>query len=473
MSLLRRHRDFRLLWIGETSSRVGSSVTTVAVPLVAVTVLRSSAFVTSALTAAAWLPWLVLGLVAGPVVDRYRKRRLMIICDGISAVLFASVPVARALGLLTVGQLLIVAFAAGCVSVLFTTTYSAFLIELIADPADRAAANSTLQGSASAAQVSGPGLGGLLAATLGTVMALLADSLSFLASATCLLAMRTPDRELPASPRAPLRTQVSDGVRFLGRDPLLRPLVLFGGTANLALTGYQALMVIFLVRVVGVGAGAVGLLLALISCGGVLGAMAGNPLARYLGSGRALLLTKIGACPCALLIPLAAHDWREILAVLGGLGVGAGIVAGNVVSSSFTQAYTPAELYARSNATINAFNYGVMPLGALLGGLLAAHFGIREAMWAMTGLLPLTTLLIIFSPLRRLRSLPAGPARVQLAPAQPDSQACHPRWTQPAKPARNTGLNAQLPGQPATQPAHIGLIRMQATILAGPSLEAL
>ena len=410
MSLIRRHRDFRLFWIGETTSRVGTSVTTVVVPLVAVTVLHSSAFMTSALTAAAWLPWLVFGLVAGPVVDRHRKRRLMIVCDGISAVLFASVPAAGALGLLTVGQLLIVAFGAGCVSVLFTTAYSAFLLELIADPADRAAANSTLQGSASAAQVSGPGLGGLLAAALGAVAAMLADSLSFLVSATCLLAMRTPDRDLPASAKGTLRTQIGDGIRFLGRDPLLRPLVLYGGTANLALTGYQALMVVFLVRVVGVGAGAVGLLMALSSCGGVLGAFAGNPLARRLGSGRALLLTKIGACPCALLIPLTAHGWREILAVLGGLGVGAGIVAGNVISSSFTQAYTPAELFARSNATINVFNYGMMPLGALLGGLLATRFGIRDAMWATTGLLPLTAAFIIFSPLRRLRTLPAGPA---------------------------------------------------------------
>ena len=410
MSLLGRHRDVRLLWIGETTSRAGTSMTAVVIPLIAVTVLRSSAFTTSALTAAAWLPWLALGLIAGPMVDRHRKRTLMIICDVISAVLFASVPAAAAAGLLTAGQLLAVALSTGCLSVLFTTAYSAFLLDLVADPDDRAKANSILQGSASAAQVAGPGLGGLLAAALGAVVALLADSLSFLISAICLLAMHTPDHVVPSPSGDKLRTQIGDGVRFLGRDPLLRPLVLFGGTANLALMGYQALMVVFLVRVVGVGAGTVGLLLALISCGGVLGAFAGNPLARRLGSGRAMLLTKISACPCALLIPLAAHGWREVLAVLGGLGVGLGIVAGNVISSSFTQAYTPAELYARSTATINVFNYGMMPLGALLGGALAAQFGIQAAMWAMTGLLPLSAAFIVFSPLRRLRALPDTPA---------------------------------------------------------------
>jgi MFS family permease len=408
MSLLGRHRDFRLFWIGETTSKAGSSVTTVVVPLVAVTVLHSSAFTTSALTAAAWLPWLMLGLGAGPVVDRHGKRWLMIGCDIVSALLFASVPAAGALGLLSAGQLLVVAFAAGCVSVLFTTAYSAFIIDLVSDPADRAEANSTLQGSASAAQVGGPGLGGLLAAVLGAVTALLADSISFVVSAVCLLAMRAPDHAAPATAKGPLRIQIADGIRFLSRESLLRPLVLYGGTANLALAGYQALMVVFLVRDVGLGAGTVGLVTAVISCGGVLGAVIGNPLARRLGSGRAMLMTKAGATPCALLMPLAAHGWREALFVIGGFGVGTGIVAGNVISSSFTQAYTPPELFARSNATINVFNYGMMPIGALLGGLLASELGIRDAMWVMTGILPLTSMFIVLSPLRRLRNLPAG-----------------------------------------------------------------
>jgi MFS family permease len=419
VSRLRRHQDFRLFWIGETTSRVGSSVTTLVVPLAAVTVLHSSAFMTSTLTAAAWLPWLVLGLVAGPVVDRRRKRRLMIGCDVASALLFASVPAAGVLGVLSAGQLLVVAFGAGCVSVLFTTAYLAFLVELVPDPADRAAANSMLQGSASAAQVSGPGLGGLLAAVLGAVAALLADSVSFVVSAICLLTIRAPDREMPATASQPLRAQIADGVRFLSRDRLLRPLILYGGTGNLALTGYEALLVVYLVRVVGLGAGLVGLITALMSCGGVLGAFIGNPLARRFGSGRALLMTKVGATPCALLIPLAAPGWREALVVLGGLGVGIGIVAGNVITSSFMQAYTPARLFARSNATINVFNYGMMPVGALLGGLLASELGIRGAIWVMTGILPLTSLFIVLSPLRRLRNLPAASAVIGR------SAACH------------------------------------------------
>lgn len=237
---------------------------------------------------------------------------------------------------------------------------------------------------------------------------MLADSLSFVVSAFCLWRTRATE-VLHLDERRSLRADIADGLRLLRRDELLRPLVLFGGTANLALTGYQALIVVFLVRTVGLGPATVGLLLTLASCGGVLGALIGNRLASRLGSGRALLLAKAGACPFALLIPLAGHGWRLGFVVLGGLGVGIGIVAGNVISSSFWQSYVPHEYLARSNATTNVFNYGTMPVGALLGGAVAAWLGVRDAMWAMTALLPLTAGFLICSPLRRMRTLPTEP----------------------------------------------------------------
>jgi MFS family permease len=407
INLLVRHRDFRRLWIGETSSRLGTSVTTVVLPLVAVSVLHSSVLTISLLTAAAWLPWLVIGLAAGSVVDRLPRRRLMICCDLISALLFGSVPVVGAMGRLTDVQLLVVAFAAGCASVLFTTAYSAYVVDLVSDRDDRALANGTLQGSASTAQIAGPGLGGLLAQALGDATALFADSLSFLISAGCLLLIRFVEpARIPEGPRRSLRHQVTDGLSFCLSDPLLRPLVLFGGTANLALIGYQSLLVVFLVRDVGLRPGLVGLVLALISVGGVLGALVANPLARRIGSGRALLLCKVGASPFALLIPLTASGPRVGFLVLGGVGVGLGIVAGNIISTSFVQAYTPTHLYARTTATTNVFNCGTIPLGAVVGGLLATSLGLHAALWITTALLPVSALLLVASPLRHMRQLP-------------------------------------------------------------------
>ena len=335
--IIRSHGEFRLLWIGETASRLGSSVTTIVLPLVAATTLHASAFTVSALAATAWLPWLLLGLHVGPFVDRHHRRRLMIASDLASAVLFLSVPAAAALGILTTAQLLVVAFSAGCVSVVFTTAYAAFIVDLIAAPNQRAAANGLLQGSASAVQMVGPGIGGVLAQLLGAVTALLTDSLSFIVSLLCLLRIRDHGPRERGATNTLLRRQIGDGLRFIRSDPLIRPLTLFGGTANLALVGYQSLLVVFLLRTVGLQPGHVGVLLAIASCGGLAGAALGNRLARKLGSGRALLLTKVGACPCALLIPLAAPGLRTLLVPIGGFAVGLGIVAGNVISSSFGQ----------------------------------------------------------------------------------------------------------------------------------------
>jgi MFS family permease len=407
--IIRSHGEFRLLWIGETASRLGSSVTTIVLPLVAATTLHASAFTVSVLAATAWLPWLLLGLHVGPFVDRHHRRRLMIASDLTSAVLFLSVPAAAALGILTTAQLLVVAFSAGCVSVVFTTAYAAFIVDLIAAPNQRAAANGLLQGSASAVQMVGPGIGGVLAQLLGAVTALLTDSVSFIVSLLCLLRIRDHGPRERGATNTPLRRQIGDGLRFIRSDPLIRPLTLFGGTANLALVGYQSLLVVFLLRTVGLQPGYVGVVLAIASCGGLAGAALGNRLARKLGSGRALLLTKVGACPFALLVPLAAPGLRTLLVPIGGFAVGLGIVAGNVISSSFGQAYTPTELFSRVNATSNVFNYGTIPIGALLAGSLAATFGIRDAIWSMAALLSASALILLASPLRRFHRLPLSP----------------------------------------------------------------
>lgn len=154
------HRDFRLLWFGETISEVGNAMAVVAVPLLAVTVLHASTFMVSALVAAAWLSWLLIGLPAGAWVDRLPCRAVMVICDAISAALYASVPAAACLGVLTIGPLLAVALLGGVASVFFNTAYQVYLPSLVA-PEDLVEGNAKLAGSASAARFGGPGLAGL------------------------------------------------------------------------------------------------------------------------------------------------------------------------------------------------------------------------------------------------------------------------------------------------------------------------
>jgi predicted MFS family arabinose efflux permease len=408
IALLRRHRDFRLLWTGETTSQVGNSVTSVVMPVIAVTTLHAGAFTVSLLRAVAWLPWLVIGLLVGAWIDQLREHRwLLIACDFAAAAAFATVPVAWALGDLTAVQLLLVALAAGTASVFFDTAYRVYLLEVVGERKDRAVGNSALQGSASAANVGGPGLGGLLIYALGGAIALLADSASFLVSAVCLLAMhRPPHRPRPAQASAPIGDRVREGIRYLRQEPLLRSLTLFGGAGNLALTGYQSILVVFLLRETHLHSDVVGLVLALTGLGGVAGAFLARPLAARLGSARALLATKAAGGACALFIPLATSPSRAGFAVGGGILVGAGIVAGNIISTTFVQSYVPPEVYARTSATNNVINYGTMPLGALLGGALAGTLGLGPALWITTAMLPLASLFLFAGPLPRLHELP-------------------------------------------------------------------
>ncbi|MFG2055940.1 MFS transporter [Micromonospora sp. NPDC048930] len=407
---LLRHRDFRLLWAGQTVSAVGSNVTAVALPLVAVAVLDAATFQVAVLTAAAWLPWLLVGLPAGAWVDRVRRRPVMIVCDLVCAALFLSVPAAALFDLLTVGQLLVVALGAGLARVFFETADQVYLPVLLR-PDEVAEGNAKLHATRTASYLVGPGLAGLIAQLAGAVTAVLLDALSFLVSALCLGRIRAAEPR-PGRPDGPtsLRREVADGLRFVVRDPYLRVLTVFGAANNIGLTGYQAVLVVFLVRSAELPAGLVGLLIGLASAGGLVGAALATVLARRLGSARALLLAALLAGPPALLIPLAGPGPRVAWLVCGGVLVSLGVTVGNVVKGSFRQTYTPHRLLGRVTVSMQLLNYGTIPLAAVLAGALGAAWGPAAAIRLMTAWLALTPLILLVGPLRRRRDLPAAPA---------------------------------------------------------------
>ncbi|MER8061102.1 MULTISPECIES: MFS transporter [unclassified Streptomyces] len=405
----RRH-DFRLLWGGETVSKFGSSISGVAMPLVAVVTLRADTLWVSVLAAAAWLPWLLFGLSAGAWVDRVRRRPLMIACNLASLVLLASVPVAAWCGVLTMAQLLAVALLTGCASVLFSVAYRVYLPTVVAKK-DLSAANAKLQGSESVAQLGGLGAGGLLAGALGAVNGLLADGASFLVSTLALLAVRgrEPRVEKPRV-RSGLRAEIREGLRYTLRDPYLRVLTVYGSVTNLLLTGCQAILTVFLVRELGVGEGAVGWLLAAGGVGGFLGALAANPMARRFGTARGMLLCKLVTAPLGLLIPLAGAGARSVLLALGLAGLSVGVVCGSVIQGAFRQTYCPPELLGRITASYSVANYGSVPVGALLGGALGTAIGLRPTLWLLTSGLAVSSLLLLAKPLAGRRDLPTAPA---------------------------------------------------------------
>jgi predicted MFS family arabinose efflux permease len=376
------------------------------VPLVAVIVLHVGTFTLGVLTAAAWLPWLVIGLPAGAWVDRLPARRVMIVCDVVSALLYASVPVTAWAGVLTTGLVIGVQLGGGAASVLFMTAYQVYLPSLVT-PGELIEGNTKMQGSASAALFAGPGLAGLVAQLLGAVTALLCNAVSFLVSAVCLLGARPRAAARPAAPReTTLRREIADGLVLVLRDPFLRQLSVFWAVANLVLTGYTALLVVFLVRVIGLTPGAVGLLTAIPGVGGILGAAATGRITARFGTARGLLLSTLAGVPFALLIPLTGPGPRLVFYVVGALLAFAGIAVGNIIIAAFRQSYSPPGMCGRVTATMRFLIFGTSPLGALLGGGLGSWLGIRDALWILLGAAALSGTLLFTRALRGRRDLP-------------------------------------------------------------------
>ena len=399
------NRDFRLLWTGETTSMLGSMVAGTALPLVAIVTLQASTFMVALLTAVAWLPWLLVGLPAGAWVDRWPKRPVMLVCNTVSMVVFASVPTAAAFGVLTMPYLLGAALLGGTAKVFFSLAYRAYL-PLLVGADDLLEANAKLQGSESAVEVAGPGLAGLLAQAFGPVSGILVDAVSFGVSVVCVRAIRARETVRRATEHVRLRTQIAEGLRFLIHDRYLRSLMVFGAVTNLALDGYVSIQIVFLARELGAGPGLVGLVLALAATGGVAGAVLAGRLAKRVGAARAFVLCEAVAAPMLLLGPFSSPGWGLALFVVSGFGLLGGLVGSNVLSGTFRQQYLPPELFGRITASYALVNYGTIPLGGLLGGILGEAIGIRPTMWLMGGVLAASLAILLFGPFGRLRDFP-------------------------------------------------------------------
>ncbi|WP_414941597.1 MFS transporter [Amycolatopsis sp. cmx-11-51] len=404
---LLRSRDFRLLWTGETTSVLGSSIAVVALPLVAVVTLEASTFAVGLLTAAAWVPWLLIGLPAGAWVDRWPKRPIMLVCNTFSMLVFLSVPVAAWFGLLTMTHLIVVALAGGVAKVFFNVAYRAYL-PLLVSKEELQEANEKLQGSESAAQIGGPGLAGLLAQGFGAVAGVLADAASFGISLLCLRSIRYREPRRVVTTRTRLRDEIREGLDFVLRDRFLRVFAVFGAVSNVALMGYQSIEVVFLARDLGVGPGAVGLVLALAGVGGVFGAALSGKLAARIGTARAFVLCEAFGALMMLLGPLAQGGWGLAFFVAAGFSLSAGVVGSNVLNATFKQRYIPAAMFGRVTASMSVLSFGAIALGGLLGGILGETAGVRQTLWLMAGLEVVAVAALLFTPIGRCRDFPAA-----------------------------------------------------------------
>lgn len=324
LGALWRQRDFRLFWFGESVNQIGNSLAVVVMSLLAVTVLDATPF--------------QVGLLA---VLRY---------------------------LLTIEHVLAVAFLSGTAAVFFDTAYQV-MVPAVVDAADLMEGNAKLRGSESVAHLAGIGLGGLLAQAIGAATALLANAASFLVSVACLVRVRdvrgrrsdSRVRPSPSEPRQPLRRSIAEGIGFVAKDPYLRPITSWTTVSNFGLAGYDALIMLFLVREVGVGPGLAGLLLTTGGVGAILGALLARRIAAGFGTARSLLLCGLVLSPPVLLVPLTSPGVGVVFYVIGMLVCITAVAMSNVVVASFRQSYAPAGMLGRVTATTRVLLTGTAP----------------------------------------------------------------------------------------------------------------
>jgi MFS family permease len=399
------HRDFRLLWVGDTVSQFGSIVTNTAAPLLAALVLAATPFQMGLLTAADTAAFLLVGLPAGAWVDRMRRRPLMLGADLGRALLLATIPIAWWFGVLTLTQLILVGLVVGVLTVFFDVAYQSFLPALVSRE-KLMEGNSKLQASQSVAFVSGPAIGGWLTQVIGAANAIGLNALGFLSSAFCLWRIRAVEPVVERAPERKLRREIAEGLKFVFSNRSLVGIVGCTATANFATNIIAAVSVLVLTRQLGASAGLVGLLLAGGGVGGVLGALLASRIANRFGQGRTIWLSILVTSPFELLLPLAGRGWLISLFAVGFLVNGFGAVVYNIAQVSFRQAICPDRLLGRMNASVRFVVWGTLPLGALVGGVLGTLIGIRPTLWVGAIGVLLCPLPVLLSPLRRLRDLP-------------------------------------------------------------------
>lgn len=402
--LLKRNPPFRDFWVGQTVSLFGDQVSLLAIPLLAALELDAGAAQMGLLTAAALAPNLLFSIHLGAWADRRpRRRELLIGADVGRALLLLTIPLAWAFGVLSLAQLYLVAFAAGSLGVVFSVAYDIVFVALL-DRRHYLEGSSLINGSRAASIVAGNSVAGLLVQALTAPIALLLDALSYLGSAVFIgragAVESTPAREGEGG-------SLAAGGRFIARTPLIRAALLASATLNLFNTGFYALLVLYATRNLGMGAGAIGLALAIGGIGSLVGALVVRRLSSEIGLGRALVFGFVLTPAPLLLVPLATGTQVPVLLVaVAEFFNGMGVMVLDVGLGSLYAALVPDQLRARVSGAFLLVNYGVRPVGALAGGLLAAAIGLHATMWVTAVGALAGVLWLLPSPLPRLRDLP-------------------------------------------------------------------
>ncbi|MFD7954309.1 MFS transporter [Streptomyces ardesiacus] len=414
---LRDHPGFRAYWLGEATALAGSSISAVALPVIAALELDATPGQVSALASAAMAPGFLLALPAGVAGDRFSKKRLMVSTDLAAAAVVAVVPACWAVGVLTMPVLYCVALLLGALTVLHQAAAIAIVPELVV-PELVPDANARVMAAFAVAGSAGTYGGTTAVNLLGAVRCLLLDSASYLISAWCtsrISTVRVDQR--PAGPRLGMITSIREGMAHVLRDPLQRPLVLtmaYHAFAEGIVTTYFAY---YLLTELDYGDIGLGLVLGAVGVGSFIGALVASRMVRRLGPGMVLLVgfAAYPICGVPLLLARSGHGWLITLVAASAVKAIA-VTAAASTQRSLRQQLCPSHLQSRVQQTSVWLVAGARLLATLVAGVVAAVVGVWAALLTGTVLLLSPAALLWVSPVRQLKVMPGAttalPARI-------------------------------------------------------------
>ena len=365
-------RNYLTLWGGKLVSATGSQMTQIAFPLL-VLALTQSAAIAGLAGALRMLPYLLLSLPAGALVDRWDRRRVMLLCDSGRALALGSIPLALLLGHLSVLHICLVAVVEGTLFVFFDIAEVAVLPGIVTQEEMPAAVAQYISLTDGVTMLLGPALGGALFA-IGRMVPFLLDAVSYAASVLALWRVELPKQIAPDEQANPLnwrtmRDDIAAGVVWLWRQRTVRALTMLLAAGNCLVAG-EALLVIVLAERLHATAPEVGLTLGLGGCGAVFGALLAERVVRRLTFAQAFIGGSWLVALIWLLYAVAPTAFALGL-VMAGLGAVYAVI--NVAQYSYRMSLIPDALQGRINSIIRLMLYGSLPLGLAVAGFLIEH----------------------------------------------------------------------------------------------------
>jgi MFS family permease len=403
--LLLADSDFRRLFVADAVSKVGTQVSYLAVPLLALRVLHATARQVGFIGALGSLAFLVVGLPAGVWVEHGHRRRIMVIADVIRAVLMASLPLAWVLHRLSLAQVYIVVAAVGLATVFFDVASGAYVPHLVGRD-QLLQANGALSSASAGAEIAGRGVGGLIVQIIAAPFAVVVDASSYLVSALFLSRIRRDESSPLGNVDRHLWRELMEGLGFVFHQRVLRTLALETAWSNACLRMIITLVPVLFIRELRLADGWIGVFLAVGGAGVLAGSVSARAIGKRLGFGRALWIVGAGCGPFVLMVPLMRHGFTLWLAFPAWLVTTYKVGVDNVLKSSLRQRICPDRMLSRMVATYRFLITGALSVGSMLAGVLADATTVRTALWIAAVGLAGSWLLLFFSPLRTMHSLP-------------------------------------------------------------------